>query len=79
VKLPVQVPPVQRNLLMSEVHQKCDGIQAAEGPGGPFGIFGPGGPFASIPGWALQPPRITYEINTWVQAIPPDSGGCAVS
>jgi hypothetical protein len=90
MRLPPQSPPVQRNLLMSESHRTGDGIHASQsifGPGGPFGIFGPGGvfgpgrpaepfwPFASIPGCA---PHITYEINTWVQAVPLDSGsaGC---
>jgi hypothetical protein len=75
MKIPVQGPPVQRDLFTSESHPKRDGIQAAQGPGGPFGIFGPGGPFASVPGSAPQPPHITYEFNTWVQAVPHDSGG----
>jgi hypothetical protein len=79
MKMPVQSPPVQRDLLISESHRKSDGIQAAQGPGGPFGIFGPGGPFASIPGLAPQPPHITYEINTWLQAVPLEAGSAGCS
>lgn len=74
MRLPVQCPPVQRDLLMSEAHRSCDGVRAAQGPGGPFGIFGPGGPFAGL---TPQTPHIT--INTWLQVVPCDSGdaGCS--
>ena len=44
MRLPVQSPPAQRDLLMNGSHRDRVGIQAAQGPGGPFGIVGPFGP-----------------------------------
>ena len=41
MRVPVQSPPVQRDLLMSGSHRDRVGIQAAQGPGGIFGPFGP--------------------------------------
>jgi hypothetical protein len=82
MRLPVQSPPVQRDLLMSGSRQDEGGIQAAQGFGGIFGPFGPfgpgpgpGGPGGAFGLFAPQPPRITYEINTWVQSVPPDPDG----
>jgi hypothetical protein len=79
MRVPVQSPPVQRDLLMSGSRRDGIGIQAAQGPGGIFGPFGPFGPGAGGPGgpfglFAPQPPHITYEINTWLQGVPLDPG-----
>jgi hypothetical protein len=83
MRLPVQSPPVRRDLLMSGSHRDRVGIQPAQGPGGIFGPFGPFGPGGGGPGgpfglFAPQPPHITYEINTWLQGVPldPGSAGC---
>jgi hypothetical protein len=81
MRFPVQSPPVQRDLLMSGSHRDRVGIQAAQGgPFGPFGPFGPGpGPGGPFGLFAPQPPHITYEINTWLQAVPLDSGSAGCS
>jgi hypothetical protein len=87
MRLPVQSPPIQRDLLMSGSHRDRVGIQPAQGGiFGPFGPFGPGsggggpgGPFGLFAPQLPQPPHITYEINTWLQAVPLDSGSAGCS
>lgn len=78
MRVPVQSPPVQRDLLMNGSHRDRVGIQAAQGPGGIFGPFGPGpgGPFGLF---APQPPHITFEFNTWLQCVPRDCGSAGSS
>jgi hypothetical protein len=84
MRVPMLSPPVQRDLLVSGSHRDRGGIRAAQGGiFGPFGPFGPGqgpgGPGGPFGLFAPQPPHITYEINTWLQTVPPDSGstGCS--
>jgi len=75
MRLPLQSPPVQRDLFMGGSHRDRVGIQAAQG--GIFGPFGPFGPGAGGP--SPQPPHITYEVNTWLQAVPLDCGSAGCS